>query len=261
MTDIPKIQFLEDIARSSGRILMKHLFKLTKGQIRFKGQNDYVTVVDQLSEKMIIKKILSRFPDHQIMAEETAHTGQWDPNKPLWIIDPLDGTTNFIHQLPIFCVSIAFQIRRKIVLGVVFDPNRNELFSAVRGRGAYLNGGKINVSQTKNIKLSLLATGFPFRYHEILEPYIRIFRALCQNSKGIRRVGSAALDLCYVACGRFDGFWEFNLLPWDMAAGSLIVREARGLISNFQGNSLELKRQNILAGNRSIYKQLKEVVK
>jgi myo-inositol-1(or 4)-monophosphatase len=248
MTDIPKIQFLEDIARSSGRILMKHLFKLTKGQIRFKGQNDYVTVVDQLSEKMIIKKILSRFPDHQIMAEETAHTGQWDPNKPLWIIDP------------IFCVSIAFQIRGKIVLGVVFDPNRNELFSAIRGRGAYLNGKKIKVSQTKNIDLSLLATGFPFRYHEILEPYIRIFRALCQNSKGIRRGGSAALDLCYVACGRFDGFWEFNLLPWDMAAGSLIVREAQGLISNFQGNPLELKRQNVLAGNRFIYKQLNEVV-
>lgn len=258
--DIPKIRFLEETARSAGRILMRHLSKLKKGQIQFKGANDYVTEVDRLSEKMIIRKILKSFPGHEILAEESGHTGPRTPDNPLWVIDPLDGTTNFIHEFPIFCVSIALQVQGETILAVIFDPTRDELFSASRGQGAYLNHKKIKVSPTKNLKDSLLSTGFPFLCHEVLEDYIQLFRVFCKNSRGIRRAGSAALDLCYLASGRFDGFWEFGLHPWDIAAGSLIVEEAGGLITNFEGKPLELKAQNILAGNKFIHKQLREQV-
>jgi myo-inositol-1(or 4)-monophosphatase len=196
MKKMPRINFLENISRAAGQLLMKHYTKLNRGQIRVKGHHDYVTEVDRLSEKLLIKKILFSFPDHQIMAEETAHSIQYDPERPLWVIDPLDGTTNFIHQYPVFSVSIALYLRGKAQLGVVYDPNRNELFSAVKGHGAFLNGRKIKVSRTRLPKETLLATGFPFRSHEILEDYLRIFRLLCQASRGIRRGGSAALELC-----------------------------------------------------------------
>ena len=257
MKEIPQIYFLEDMARAAGQLLMKHYTKLNRGQIQIKGHHDYVTEVDRLSEKLIIQKILRAFPDHQIMAEETAHSVKYSPEKPLWVIDPLDGTTNFIHQVPIFSVSIALYLRGKAVLGVVYDPNRNELFSAVKGEGAFLNGRKIKVSSTSLPQETLLATGFPFRSHEILEDYIRIFRLLCQASRGIRRGGSAALDLCYVACGRFDGFWEFGLQPWDMAAGCLMIQEAGGKVTDFNGKNVLLAAGNILAGNKVVYRHIK----
>lgn len=257
MKELPQIYFLEELARASGQLIMKHYTKLNRGQIHIKGHHDYVTEVDRLSEKLIIEKIVRRYPEHQIMAEETAHTIKYDAEKPLWVIDPLDGTTNFIHQLPIFGVSIALYLRGKARLGVVYDPNRNELFSAVRGRGAFLNGRKIKVSPTKLPKETLLATGFPFRSHEALEDYIKIFRLLCQASRGIRRGGSAALDLCYVACGRFDGFWEFGLQPWDMAAGCLMIEEAGGKATDFSGKSIPLIQGNVLAGNKSVYRHMK----
>lgn len=259
-SDIPDIRFVEDLARRVGKMFLASLSKLTKRQIYFKGQNDYVTEVDQRSERLIIKEIRKNFPHHQFLAEESAGAPV-DLGKPLWIIDPLDGTTNFIHRLPIFSVSIALKIKGKIVLGVVYDPNRNELFSAVRGRGAYLNGKRIKVSQTRKLKDTLLATGFPFRCNDILEDYIKIFRTLCMNSRGMRRGGSSAMDLSYVACGRFDGFWEFGLQPWDVAAGILIVEEAGGMVTDFEGKALALKPQNVLAGNKFIYRQLlKQVV-
>lgn len=261
MKILPDIDFVEALAKSSGKFLKANLSKLKKHQIHFKGQNDYVTAIDQKSEKMLVEKILKRFPKHQIMAEEFYATGHRDLDQPIWIIDPLDGTANFIHGLPIFSVSIGFYLKGKMLLGVVFDPNRNELFSAVRGYGAYLNHKKIKVSQTRKLKDSLLATGFPFRSNSIIDDYLKTFKIFAKNSHGIRRTGSAAIDLCYVACGRYDGFWEFNLYPWDIAAGSLIVQEAGGIATNFQGQSLQLVPQNILAGNIDLHPQLQSVVK
>ncbi len=256
----PTIDFVVKMAREVGAMFLKEQPKLKKKHIHFKDQNDYVTEVDQRSEKMIVEKILHHFPDHQILAEESAQY-QFNPKKPLWIIDPLDGTTNFIHQLPIFAVSIGFFDQGRPELGVVFDPHRNELFSAVRGKGAYLNGKKIHVSKSKQLKDTLLATGFPFKVEDILEDYIKIFRKLCMNSRGIRRGGSSAIDLAYVACGRFDGFWEFGLQPWDVAAGRLLVQEAGGRVTHFSGKELELKPQNVLAGNPAIYQKLKDVIR
>lgn len=257
MKEIPQIYFLEEMARAAGQLIMKHYSKLNRGQIQSKGHHDYVTEVDRFSEKLLIEKILRKFPDHQIMAEETAHNIDYDPEKPLWVIDPLDGTTNFIHQYPVFSVSIALYLRGKARLGVVYDPNRDELFSAVKTQGAFLNGRRIKVSTTSLPKEVLLATGFPFRSHEILEDYLRIFRLLCQASSGIRRGGSAALDLCYVACGRFDGFWEFGLQPWDMAAGCLMIQEAGGKVTNFAGKSIPLAQGNVLAANKAVYRHMK----
>ena len=261
MKNLPNIHFLEALAQKAGSFLKANLSKLKKHQIHFKGQNDYVTAIDQACEKMLVEKIQKSFPSHQVMAEEFYASGPWDPDQPIWIIDPLDGTANFIHGLPIFSVSIGLFLKRKMLLGVVFDPNRNELFSAVRGRGAYLNRKKIRVSKTQRLKDGLLATGFPFRSNTIINDYLKTFKIFAKNSHGIRRTGSAAIDLCYVACGRYDGFWEFNLYPWDIAAGSLIVQEAGGITSDFQGQPLGLVPQNTLAGNPFTHPHLLSVVK
>ncbi|MBI1870170.1 MAG: inositol monophosphatase [Chlamydiae bacterium] len=247
------LNFVEGLALSTGQFLLKNLSKLKRGQIHFKGKNDYVTDIDRGSEKKIVAAIRRHFPDHAIMAEESYAKAKRNFHKPLWIIDPLDGTTNFIHGLPVFAVSIGVWIEGKIILGVVFDPNRNELFSAERGKGAFLNHQRIHVSQTKKLKETLLATGFPFRSEEVLDDYLKIFKALCPQVSGIRRGGSAALDLAYVACGRFDGFWELGLQPWDIAAGWLLIEEAGGKVSNFKKGPFQLQSQNVMAGNPNLY--------
>lgn len=239
-------------AFEGGGILRSCLGNLSS--IGKKGAIDLVTEADVGSEKQIIQTIRSRFPDHAILAEESgANPGVPDCQ---WIIDPLDGTTNFAHQLPIFAVSIAFSFRGEVTVGIVLNPVSGELFTAVRGRGAELNGRPIRVSETKHVSESLLVTGFPYNFEEILESVIGRFRSCLRASRGVRRLGAAALDLCFVACGRFDGFWEENLKPWDTAAGMLIASEAGAEVTDFKGKAFAIDDREILATNGSIHREL-----
>ena len=206
--------------------------KLKNSQISSKSKNDFVTTVDKKSEQAIIMTIKKYFPDHAIQAEESGKNRGVDV---LWVIDPLDGTSNYIHQFPMFAISIGVLQNKTLKAAVIFDPLHKEMFCAQEKRGAYLNGKKIHVTNTRRLAMSLMATGIPFRARERFEEYLQSFKKISMGSVGIRRGGSAALDLAYVACGRFDGFWELGLHPWDSAAGSLIVREANGLITRFDG--------------------------
>ncbi|MDP3980139.1 MAG: inositol monophosphatase family protein [Chlamydiota bacterium] len=253
--------FMIAIAKEAGQLQMRYFQKLKQQQIKKKSYKDYVTIVDQLSEQLIIKRIRSQYPNHEILAEESGGKQLRHTRGPIWVIDPLDGTTNFIHGIPIFSVSIAFFNKGKVFSGVVYDPARNEAFYAQRQKGAYLNGKRIHVSRCNNVESALLATGIPFRKIDILEPYIRIFRKLCMAASGIRRCGSAALDLVYTASGRYDGFWEFGLNVWDIAAGSIIVKEAGGKISDFDAKQQHLLSGNIICGNPVIYKKLLQCIR
>lgn len=227
-------------------------------QIDKKGAFNLLTEADTESEKKIIRTIREAFPDHAILAEESGAsegTGEYR-----WLIDPLDGTTNFAHQLPIFAISIALTIDAEIVLGLVLNPMDGELFSAISGQGAELNGKPIKVSSTQSVNESLLVTGFPYNFSEVSEPLMRRF-TVCQNaSQGVRRLGSAALDLCYVACGRFDGFWEQNLNPWDTAAGAVIATEAEAVITNFSNQSFTVDQKEILVTNGKIHQEMLELL-
>jgi myo-inositol-1(or 4)-monophosphatase len=223
-------------------------------QINMKGAFNLVTEADTGSEKQIIATIRGAFPDHAILAEESG-AGEGSAAY-RWLIDPLDGTTNFAHQLPIFAISIALSIRDEIVLGLVLNPMDGELFSAISGQGAELNGNPIRVSSTASVGDSLLVTGFPYNFSEVIEPMMRRFQ-ICQNaSQGVRRLGSAALDICYVACGRFDGFWEQNLKPWDTAAGVVIAAEAGAIITNFSNSPFTVNQQEILVTNGNIHQEM-----
>lgn len=223
-------------------------------QIEFKGEIDLVTEVDLASEKIIVDKIRTSFPDHQILAEE----GGWQESASeyTWIIDPIDGTTNFAHSFPYFCVSIGLLHENEIIVGVVNDPMRNELFFATRNGGAFLNNQPIVVSKISFLLKSLLATGFPYNVRTTGDDNIVHFRDFLLSSQAVRRPGSAALDLCYVACGRFDGFWEKGLHPWDMAAGVLLVREAGGQVSSYDGEKFDLFSPEILASNGQIHNEM-----
>jgi len=235
-------------SRAAG-ILREHLGRLTR--IEKKGKNDLVTEADTAAEAAIIATIRSRFPDHDILAEESGATGGGAECR--WIIDPLDGTTNFAHGLEPFAVSIAFEAGGETRFGLVLNPASGELFSAIQGRGASLNGEPIGVSPTPLVADSLLVTGFPYDFREILpEVTHRLTRCLIA-AQGIRRLGSAAVDLCYVACGRFDGFWEQNLKPWDTAAGVLIAREAGARVTDFAGHPFTNREPEILATNGRIH--------
>lgn len=222
-----------------------------------KQRADYVTRTDIASEKAIIEVIKSRFPDHGIFAEE----GQKDTHVGYrWLIDPLDGTTNFVHQVPVYSISIALEHDGELVLGVVYDVNRDELFYAERGDGAYLNDQAISVSPLTNPELALLGTGFPFKQKDKIDLYLKSFAQLFKRVSAIRRLGSAALDLAYVACGRFDGFWELGLSPWDMAAGSLIIQEAGGKVSDFEGKPYFLNTGNIIAANPALFPLMVSII-
>jgi myo-inositol-1(or 4)-monophosphatase len=229
-------------------------------QIDYKGAIDLVTSVDRFSERRIVEVLLRRFPDHSILAEEETDlvSGR---NSHRWIIDPLDGTTNFAHSYPHLCVSIALEREGEIVLGLVYDPLRKECFRAVKGHGATLNGSAIHVSAVIELDKSLLATGFPYDRREQPDFYLRFFRAFMIRSQGIRRAGSAALDLCYVACGRLDGFWELKLRPWDTAAGALVVLEAGGRLSDFSGSQFSIWGDETLASNGAIHDEMVSVTK
>lgn len=229
-------------------------------EIDYKGAIDLVTSVDRLSEQRIVEVLQRRFPDHSILAEEETELVS-SRNSHRWIIDPLDGTTNFAHSYPHLCVSIALEREGKIVLGLVYDPLRKECFRAVRGDGVTLNGSAIHVSTVKELDKSLLATGFPYDRREQPDFYLRFFKAFMVRSQGIRRNGSAALDLCYVACGRLDGFWELKLRPWDTAAAALVVVEAGGRLSDFSGSEFSIWGDVTLASNGAIHDEMVSVTK
>ncbi len=235
-------------------VLRSSLGNLSSIDIEKKGAIDLVTAADIGSEKEIVQTIRSRFPDHAVLAEESG-AASGDPDC-RWIIDPLDGTTNFAHGLPIFAVSIAFSHHGKVKAGVVLNPVSGELFTAVKGKGAELNGRPIRVSASLRVSESLLVTGFPYNFDEIFDAVMRRFQSCLRAARGVRRLGSAALDLCYVACGRFDGFWEENLRPWDTAAGMLIVTEAGGRVTDFKGKSFAVDDREILATNGGIHQEL-----
>ncbi len=244
-------------ARRAGSVILRHLDQLERLTIETKGRNDFVSQVDRQAEALIIEVIRTAYPDHAILAEES---GYQQGNDYQWIIDPLDGTTNYLHGYPQFAVAIALQHRGRLEQAVVFDPLRNELFTASRGSGAQLNERRMRVSHVGSMKFALLGTGFPFRAEKHLETWIDTFRVLLTRSSGVRRAGSAALDLAHVACGRLDGFWEFGLSPWDIAAGCLLIEEAGGLISDLAGGQRFLETGNVIAGNPRIYGKLVPLV-
>lgn len=245
-------------AQAAGRVLMGHLGKLKKSDIRRKGRLDWVTTVDRASEEAILRILTRVFPNHTVKAEESSPSAAASPTQ--WLIDPLDGTVNYIHRFPMFSVSIALMLHGALEVGVVYDPWRKELFTAQRGRGARLNGRPIRVSRHPSLRESLLATGFPFRAKERLEIYLESFRRVFLETGSIRRAGSAALDLAYVACGRLDGFWELFLSSWDVAAGALLIQEAGGKVSDFFGAPSYLASGHVLAGNPAIHSRLVEIL-
>jgi myo-inositol-1(or 4)-monophosphatase len=244
-------------AYDGGRVLRSFLGKIKTPD--HKGAIDLVTEADLGSEKVIIETIRKAFPDHAILAEESGMAGENSGGR--WIIDPLDGTTNYTHQLGLFGVSIAFEMEGKIAVGIVLNPVTGELFTAVQGQGAQLNGSPIHVSETRLISESLLVTGFPYNFCEIFQETMRRFCNCQKASQGVRRLGSAALDLCFLACGRFDGFWEQNLKPWDTAAGSLIAREAGARITDFSNRSFSIYGNEILATNTWIHEDMLRLLK
>ena len=244
-------------AKKAGRILQDHLGRVKK--VDYKGAVNLVTEMDLLSEKLIVAEIRKIYPKHSILAEEKTNRQEDSPYR--WVIDPLDGTTNYAHGYPIFCVSIGLEKDGAIILGVVYDPSRNELFVGEKGKGAHLNGRRIHVSPTPKLSQSLLATGFPYDLRESPVNNFDHFQNFAMRSHAVRRAGSAALDLCYVSAGRFDGFWEMKLGPWDLAAGSLIVREAGGKVTDFQGHPIHLDGKYVLASNGKIHGEMIRALK
>jgi len=244
-------------ARRAGSVIVRHLDRLDRIDIEKKGHNDYVSEVDRKAETEILGVIQTAYPDHAIIAEES---GKQQGARYEWIIDPLDGTTNFLHGYPQFAVSIAVREAGRIIHGVIFDPLRNELFTSSRGGGARLNDRRIRISNCPNLEYALLGTGFPFRDMLYLDTWLGSFRELLIQTSGVRRAGSAALDLAHLACGRFDGFWEFGLSIWDIAAGSLLIEEAGGMISGPRGAIDHLDSGHIVAGNPHLHPQILKIV-
>jgi myo-inositol-1(or 4)-monophosphatase len=254
----PMLNTAVKAARKAGSVINRASLDLEGIRIGAKGRSDFVTEVDHAAERIIVDILLKAYPDHAVLAEESGASGT---SEYTWIIDPLDGTTNFIHGFPQYAVSIALRHRDLITQAVVYDPTRNELFTATRGRGAFLNERRIRVSRRDRLNESLIGTGFPFRSLEHLDDYVRMFKAITEHTAGIRRPGAAALDLAYVAAGRLDGFWEIGLSPWDMAAGSLLILEAGGLVSNFDGDPGYLDDGHIVCGAPKIFPPLLQLVR
>jgi myo-inositol-1(or 4)-monophosphatase len=247
-------------ARSAGSIINRAALDLEVLKIGRKGPNDYVSEVDRAAEHIIIQTLLEAYPGHAILAEESGREHGAKHSEYLWIIDPLDGTTNFLHGLPVYAVSIALAFRGQVQQAVVYDPTRNDLFFASKGRGAFLNDRRLRVSKRLRLAESLIGTGFPFRKGDNFKRYVKMFEEVMQSCAGLRRPGAAALDLCYVAAGYYDGFFETGLSPWDVAAGSLMITEAGGLIGNFTGESDYLYQREVVAGNPKIYGQLVQML-
>lgn len=240
-------------ARRAGAIISRASLDIDLLNVRSKRENDFVSEVDHAAEQAIIETLLAAYPKHAILAEESGVTGESEYQ---WVIDPLDGTTNFLHGFPQYAVSIALMHKGQLTHAVVYDPTRNELFTASRGRGAYLNERRIRVSKRDKLKSALIGTGFPFRDFTHLDAYMGMFRDLVQNTAGVRRPGSAALDLAWVAAGRIDGFFEIGLNLWDIAAGCLLILEAGGLVSDFAGEEGYLQSGHVVAGTPKVFAQL-----
>jgi myo-inositol-1(or 4)-monophosphatase len=260
----PMLNIAVKAARRAGSIINRAALDRTQLEIRAKRANDFVTQVDRAAEAAIIEIVRQAFPDHAILGEESgAIEGKGAASKAeyRWIIDPLDGTTNFIHGFPQYCVSIALQHRGTTAHGVIYDPSKNELFTASKGRGAFLDDRRIRVSKCESLKNALVGTGFPFKEMSRLDLYFRQLREVMQVAAGVRRAGAAALDLAYVAAGRMDAFWELGLSPWDMAAGALMIQEAGGLVGDLSGDSGYLESGDIAAATPKLFPQLLAAVK
>jgi myo-inositol-1(or 4)-monophosphatase len=256
----PMLNTAVKAARAAGSVINRGTRDLDILTVTKKRHNDFVTEVDKAAEAEIIDILRKAYPDHAILAEESGASGASADAEFKWIIDPLDGTTNFIHGFPQYCVSIGLMHKGVITQGVIFDPTRNELFTTTRGAGAYLNDRRIRVSKRLKLAETLVGTGFPFRDMRQLDHYIAMFRDVTKNVAGIRRAGSAALDLAYVACGRLDAFWEIGLAPWDMAAGSLLIQEAGGLVGDLEGEADYMESGNVVAGNPKIFVQMLQLL-
>ena len=252
----PMVNVAVKAARAAGSIINRAALDLEAVRISQKQVNDFVTDVDKAAEASIIETLLTAYPDHGIWAEETGREHGAKDAELVWIIDPLDGTTNFIHGLPVYCVSIALAFRGKIEQAVIYDPSRNDLFTATKGRGAYLNDRRLRVSKRVRMEDCLISTGFPFRPGDDYKTYMRMLGDIMPRASGIRRQGSAALDLAHVAAGYTDGFFEPGLQPWDVAAGALMVTEAGGLVGNFSGDADFLEQKECMAGNPRVYGQM-----
>ena len=240
-------------ARRAGDFLQRSTRDLSRVNVEEKGTNDFVSDIDREAERLIAETVLDAYPDHAFLGEEGGSHGD---SAHRWIVDPLDGTTNYLHGLPWYAVSIGYEVDGRLAVGVVYVPESDELFTAVRGQGAQLNNRRIRVAPRTGLKGALLATGFPFRHFDDLDRYLETLGAVISETSGVRRAGSAALDLAYVAAGRFDGFWEIGLKPWDIAAGTLLIQEAGGLVSDFQGGQGFMESGNVVAANAKIFRAL-----
>ena len=256
----PMLNIAVRAARSAGSIINRAALDLDVLKVASKGTNDFVTEVDQAAEEAIISTLLEAYPGHAILAEESGRQRGSKHSDYLWIIDPLDGTTNFIHGFPVYAVSIALAFRGKVEQAVVYDPTRNDLFYASKGKGAYLNDRRLRVSKRTRMSDALIGTGFPFRKGDNFKRYLKMFEEVMQQCAGLRRPGAAALDLCYVAAGWYDGFFETGLSPWDVAAGSLMITEAGGLVGNFTGEADFLYQREVVAATPRIYGQLVQML-
>ncbi len=257
MTASPRTVAIE-AARDAGQILREHYGRVQN--IKFKGEVDLVTEVDEMSERLIVERIRHHFPDHQILGEESGTSESPASGSGCrWIIDPLDGTTNFAHGYPFFCVSIALEVDGETRLGVVYAPSFDELFTAERGRGAFLNGRRISVSSTDSLIRSLLATGFNYD-RDLARANLKNWETLLFRTQAVRRDGAAALNLCFVAAGRFDGYWEIGLKPWDAAAGTLLVHEAGGNVTDFSGEAHSLASRTLVSSNGKVHDSMLEVL-
>lgn len=245
-------------AREAGKIINRGAMDIGALKVEQKDTNDFVSEIDRNAEQAIINVLKEAYPNHGFYGEESGKTNTEADN--IWIIDPLDGTTNFLHNFPAYCISIALQEKGILTQAVIYDPVRNDLFTATRGSGAFLNNRRIRVTQRTKLQEALLSTGFPFKDFSYLDTYINIFRDMAKKTAGLRRPGSAALDLAYVAAGFTDGFFEINLSPWDIAAGALLVQEAGGIVGDFEGNESWLRTGNIVAANPKVFGQMLQVI-
>jgi myo-inositol-1(or 4)-monophosphatase len=256
----PALNVIIKAARRASQIINRSSSELDHLKVTTKRQSDFVTEVDKAAEAAIIEVLREAYPEYGILAEESGETaGQGAGSEYQWIIDPLDGTTNYIHGFPQYAISIALAYKGQVTQALVYDTLRNEMFTASKGGGAFLNERRIRVSKCLKLEDSLIGTGFPYRSFEHVDAYLGMFKELMQKTSGIRRPGAASLDLAYVACGRLDGFWEFGLSPWDVAGGALLISEAGGLISDLAGNESYLETGNVIAGTPKIFAQLLQI--
>lgn len=254
----PTLNIAVKAARRAGGIITRASQDVGSLKIRSKTYNDFVSEVDQAAEQAIIETLREAYPDHGFLGEESGSERTDAEN--VWVIDPLDGTTNFLHSFPQYSVSIALMTRGQLTQAVVYDPNRNDLFTATKGRGAFLNDKRIRVTSRPKLQDSLIGTGFPFRDFSHLDTYMPMLKDMIKKASAIRRPGSAALDLAYVAAGWLDGFWEIGLSKWDIAAGALLIQEAGGIVGDFEGNETWYETGNIVAGNPKVFSQMLQVL-